>query len=254
MVSYLTVPTPERRPYKGGLLSVANVVDVTDGHFAQGVQFIPENSAMPQPAPGLCWTTLDPAPTGDKEFDGIAPENTAEVFALYSGVLCFAGPDNDFDARAEAQLNSAETYGIEQMLATMLNALPVLGAAAEIVEAVGRAEQWLGSNYQGLGIIHMDRFATTVASSAQILSRTGEYPIETFQQTPVANGAGYGDEDGNGTPVEVAHLFATGLVTVWRSAITTIHVIDPETNREMALSERIYAVAIDGGGVRIPLS
>lgn len=251
MVSYLTVDSPTRRPYKGGLLPVANVVDVTDGHFAQGVQFIPENSVMPQPAPGLCWTTLDPAPTGDKTFNGIAEQNVAGVFALYSGVLCFAGPDNDFDTRAESQLTSAETYGIEKIVkATILDTLPVLDAATDLTGAVGRAEQWLGSNYPALGIIHMDRFTATAGHD--LVETKGDYPYQTLQGTPIANGAGYGDTDG--TPAAPTYIYATGLVTVWRSSINTIHVIDPETNREMALSERIYAVALDGGGVRIPLS
>lgn len=253
MASRITVPTPARRPYRGGLMSVAEVLDSTDPHFGQGVQFDQDSCAMPKLAPGDCWATYEEADP-DKVAEGIS-SGTGVSFTLYSAVECFIGPDDDFAERAEAQLLGGESYAVEALLnAEVFTAVTEdLATAANLQAAIGAAEQWLGSNYPGLGIIHADRTQTTNATALGIVERGVDFPLETKQGTPWANSAGLGADDGT-APISPSAIYASGLITVWRGPVHVNRADDLPLNTTLAIAERHYSMAIDCAIARVPIT
>lgn len=237
------VAAPQRRPYQGGLLSVANVIDSADPHIAQGVEYDSLACAMPVPAPGLCWSTITFA-DGTTKDDVSAPVTTQAqmTFALYAAVECFAYAGDDYDQQARDLLTNGETVGVEaafydQYLSKLT---PVTAPSANVVSAVGLAEQLLGAQYPGLGLIHMNRYVTNLAASAFVVGGG-----LTAQETPVANGAGYVDALTALAVTEQSELFATGQVTIWRSPIQVTKVTEPTLNTTLAIAERIYSLSVD---------
>lgn len=56
----VTVEAPPRKAPRGGLFSVANVIDGNIPHLGAGVQYMARGCAFPQLAPGLCWAAINP--------------------------------------------------------------------------------------------------------------------------------------------------------------------------------------------------
>lgn len=244
--SFLTVETPTRTAPLGGLMAVANVIDSSDPHLAQGLTFVPDACDLPLLTPGSCWVTENPVPT-EKTFEGIGDPVTSPVtFVLHAGVECFVGPDQDFDRRARQVLDFGESIVVEAILRTnLLDPAASIGTEANIQSAVARAEQYLSANYPALGLIHADRRQTSLGIAAQSLLRVGSR-IETGQGVPVANGGGYGSLTGAAT-ADPEFIFATGQVNIWRTEVVQTDTVDWTHNTALALVERQYAITIDCG-------
>lgn len=255
MASALTVPVPLRRAPLGGLLSVANVIDTDDPHILQGVQYVPEGCEFPLLTPGSCWATVNPPDVPDPEdpegpdisatektFDGIPPAPTPTSFVLHAAVECYTGPDNDFLQRADRILSLGESFAIEQVLFSILNVPAAIGPETGLPAAIARVEQWLGANYPGLGLLHLDRRQASLAGSNWSIQRSGS-TLATVQGLPVVNGSGYGTDTGAvRTP---STIFGSGQVNIWRGPTSRNQTINPAFNTELALVERAYAFTID---------
>lgn len=251
----LLVPGPQRRPYVGGLLAVANVVDITDPHAAMGVQYDFNQCAMPVPAPGLCWSSVDPGGTKDNV---IAPgvQDAPITGAIYAAAQCYAYDtrqgEADYEAQARDLLMGGESFAMERVFFDQYldgaTSFPAIDAS--LVGAIGTAEQVLGARYPGGGIIHMNRYLANQAASEYLLLPTGT----TVQGTEVANGAGYianADESSLPTGTELTTIYATGLVTIWRGPIEVHVVTEPTTNTTLAIAERTFSMAVDCYGTAI---
>lgn len=241
--SFLDVATPSRTPARGGLLRVANVIDTSDAHILQGLQYSPDPCDLPLLTPGSCWVTENPVET-NKTFEGIGdPVTSPLTFVLHAAVECFIGPDSDFDERARRVLDFGESVVIERVLHdALLDAETAIGTEGSLNAAAARAEQWLGANYPGLGLLHMDRRAAALLGNTEI---SPAFVLTTKQGTPIANGAGYGPADGAGA--DPFDIFATGQVNIWRSGITSTESNDLPMNTAVALVERAYAITVDCG-------
>ena len=142
----LLVPGPQRRPYVGGLLAVANVVDITDPHAAMGVQYDFNQCAMPLPAPGLCWSSVDPGGTKDNV---IAPgvQDAPITGAIYAAAQCYAYDtrqgEADYEAQARDLLMGGESFAMERVFFDQYldgaTSFPAIDAS--LVGAIGTAEQ-----------------------------------------------------------------------------------------------------------------
>lgn len=253
MASLLTVPTPTRQAPRGGLLSVANVIDTADGHILQGATYVPESCDFPALTPGSCWATLNPVDENDdpileKSFSAIGdPVTTTVSFLLHAGVECFVGPDEDFMDRANRILEFGESVALEQIvLQQLLSPASSLATETSLVNGIARAEQWLSRNYPGLGLIHMDRRQASLAMQNGSLARVKDDPnfrVETGQGVPVANGGGYGSLDGSAADPQF--IYATGQVNLFRGPLTRTEAVQWTQNTQVALVERPYAVTID---------
>lgn len=244
MVNYNFVATPERKSPRGGLLAVANVVDDSTGRTGMGVQYIEAGCSLPVVAPGLCWAVLEPPQVevepgvfADAPKLGSGIESAQfDPFALYAAVECFAGPGEDFEDRARALLEGGEGQALEAIFhSEVLDAAPagtVVGAGA--LGAVASAEQDAGS-YPALATLHMSR-RVAVDVEGYLEVDTDTWALHTKQGTPVANGAGYPDDQ---------TIWATGQVTIWRGPIVVNRAVDPTSNRVIAVAERTYAIGYD---------
>ncbi len=233
MAVQVPVLAPARQKRLGGIRSVASWVTNTRIGAAEGVVYVSDGCTFPVEAIGLCYTqngTATPK-TGESidSFNGIA-----EPFALYGGVECFIGPDNDFAERARNVLIQGEDRVIEKRLETWaLGGTAVV--ATDIVGAIAAVEQEADEDYLGRPIILMSRGDAVRAAAAMAI----EYGIDGVPYTV------------NGTPVVASAsvtsgtLFAVGAVTILRSEINDIDTINHTLNTEWAVAEAVYAILVD---------
>lgn len=230
----VTIAPPERKPRKGGIKSVVGEFSSTP-HLAvaEALQWVSAGCEFPKLAPGLCYAP-DPV-TGNKTFNGI-DVGSGPIFALYQGVRCYLGNNTDYDARSRALLEEGEARGVEEALWEWATTQAVPEATATLVDAIAKADETADTLYLGQPVLLMSRRVAVWARAAKAL---------------------FGDEESgrlwtaNGTPVIATgaasdtQLFVLGWPTVYASDFVTVRTPDPTVNLEMALSERVYGIAVD---------
>lgn len=230
------VSPPQRQPRKGGIKSVIGEFTTTERLGAgAGIEWISQGCDLPKAAPGLCFV---PNPvTGDKEFGGI-DRGAGPIFGLYAGIECFLGPNSDYDQRARDLLSEGEGRGVEEVLwewaaATGGAALP----ATSLVDAIAQAEESADSYYVGGPVMIMSRRVAVWARSVGALfgGTAWDGDLWTANGTPVIATAAASD----------SQLSIMGWPTVYTSDMTVINAVDQTHNKEMAIAERIYAIAVD---------
>jgi hypothetical protein len=133
----------------------------------------------------------------------------------------------------------------------LFQAATSLGTAACVTEAVEMLEQALADNGVIGGIIHARPGMSAHMAQAHQTERVGRL-YTTYLGTPVVFGQGY---DGTGpagqaTSTNDEYMYASGRVLIWQSEVYVPSVretFNRSTNQQMALAERIYAVAIECG-------
>lgn len=233
MAVQVPVAAPVRNPRLGGLRAAATWVSNARIGAAESVVYVSDGCTLPQPAIGLCYGE---AVVDEKEgvgltlFDGIG-----EPFALYGGVECFLGPDNDFPERARRILEDGEDRAVEDRLATWAVGGTDVGPETDIVEQIALLEQDADANYLGRPIILMSRADAVRASAAVAIM----YGIDGLPYTV------------NGTPVvasgmiESGTMAIVGAVTVLRTEVNDINAIDYRFNKDFAVAERVYTILVD---------
>jgi hypothetical protein len=247
MANPIYVPTPSSEPYVGGLFGAATIVDGNERAAAMGAQFEAVPCTFPNPAPGSCWKNIGTTTVASTK-STTAPGFGATIlnFPLYAGVQCFLNANSDYDQKAQELLLAGEAVAVEKVFYQWLvdNAGTAVAAPASggVVSAFGVAESLLGGQLPTLGVIHANRYITNLARSAHLVTLGTDEPLLTIQGTPVANGGGY-------TPNPAApvadRIFATGAITIYRGDIQVTRATDQTHNREMAIAERGYAIAIN---------
>jgi hypothetical protein len=230
------VPTPTRPPRKGGLKAIVGDFIVTQRlGAAANIQYLSEGCAFPSVAPGLCWGTVQ---TGDKDASGIAVENgITSIFGQYAGVECFieVNSEREYAERAEALLNRGEHSELEAVLAGWAGA-GVAGGTGNFEFAVAAADQYADQKYAGLPIIMMNRGVADIMAATRVID--GDFKTGLMYTA-------------NGTPILASwvvpadKIFVIGWPTVYVSPTVTTTAKDLTTNVEMAIAERLYAVAVD---------
>jgi hypothetical protein len=230
---------PARKARKGGLLNVIGGVTSLDRlGVASTVEWTEEacNPAM-EIAPGLCWGTVSAT---TKEYADITTGESLPVFAGYYGVECFLGGD-DYDARARRGLEATEGRFIEKQLYDLALEPAVAAPFADAVTVVAALDGYADANYIGQPIIHASRAGAVIAGASQAIypdqPRDGD--LFTANGTPVVASSEYG------SLVGLPGAWATGWITVYGGPVVVTRTYDLLHNREMAVAERIYAIAID---------
>ena len=149
-----------------------------------------------------------------------------------------AGPDADFDRRARKLLDEGEARGVEEVLWEWANTTagaPI--AATSIVNAVGQADEFADSYYVGEPVLMMSRLNAVRARAEGALfgGNAWDGTLWTANGTPAIASAAASD----------ASIFVMGWPTVYRSDETVTRVVDPRQNLDMAIAERVYAIAVD---------
>lgn len=243
-VAPVAVDAPRVSPALGGLLPVADIVDVSDPHVAFGIEyqsFLCDDGGFT----AGCVDAPDGVPVDAvKEFTGshIVP---GVPVVLYAGVECdlFGSP---YTQQAQDRLAGSE----DRLVAEAFYRHAAWGAwsdgeapvyireeitADNIVDAVGHLEQYAAEHYAGQPVLHMNRYTATLAIAADVVAGSLDGTLMTVQGTPVANSAGYPD----------GVIFITGAVHLWRTSVDTYAAPNLGENTDLALAERTYVLSTD---------
>lgn len=236
----IRVEPPTVRPYLGGLLSVAEVTDVSDPHAGMGVEFYTYLCSMGGIAPGMCdvpaGVQVDPV----KRFES-GELVTAEPFAVYAGIQCdlFDAP---YTEQTQTKLAGTEEYAVSRAFFQMLfqgdnDPAPVQLAAdlTDIPDSIGELEQYAAVVYAGMPILHMNRRTAANAIADRAAFQNIDGTLMTGQGTPIANAPGYPD----------GLIFVTGAVHGWRTPVRTYEVPDTTENSHYSLAERIWSIGTE---------
>lgn len=232
----ITVEAPHREPRRGGIKAITGeFTPLPRLGAAANIQYLSDGCEWPSVAPGLCWGNVT---TGTKTLGGIDVETgIASVFGQYAGVECYLGEGNnaEYAARAERQLRATEEHEIEAVLIGWAEAGTVSGTATTVAEAIAKAEEYADQKYVGAPVLIMSRFMAVLGAAEGVLKGDGKGEIWTI----------------NGTPVITSWVSAEnkitgiGWPTVYASEVVTNTAYNQTQNREMAIAERIYALAVD---------
>lgn len=177
----------------------------------------------------------------DKE--GSSPTQFTQAvgpFALYAGVTCWLGGDQDgsYESQAVAKLDLLEERGIEAKLfdwaATQAGSPASSGS---LIEAIAQVENAADKEYAGQPLIIMSRYAAQMAFQEGALDRENGQLVT-----------------GNGNPVLAVHqedadenvaVYAVGWPRVFASPVRAHRAPDLRANRDLAIAERVYAIAVD---------
>lgn len=237
------VLAPQPRGLRYGLFTVANgPLTLPDKGRGGGIKYDPESCGHAHTYPVEC---PGESPALDKIFDEFPDTIVAEPFVVYGSLQCGSAgrTQAELAAAARRNLTSGEQSQAEAELAVLLDAGSVgLGAAVDVVDAVSRLEQWLygidSADYGHVGYLHASPEVAAYAAEASLIVDQG-----AMKRTPFGSlwsiGGGYPE----GT------LYASGQVTVWRSADIFVpdldQTLDRSTNQYYVVAEREYAVSFD---------
>lgn len=197
---------------------------------------------------------------GTVAFSKVATEDIplayGDPFVLYHLFKC-SPVGTDVAARAREAFATAEGFGIERLAARYFanhaDAVDITpgGTAMHPVDAVALLEQYAGSNYGGVPVLHTPKGVTTLLGSYNAVSRQGQR-LETLQGSRVAAGAGYdllgAPGSGDVAAAGQAWVYVTGGVTVRRGAqidVGPVMPLSPALNLATALVERPSVVATE---------
>lgn len=244
-------------PY--GLLSAATVLDA-QGHELLGIEWEPISCAAALTT-DFCSDDDEFDPTKTFDRSGRA---TASPVTVYYGRDC--GPiGQSFDEAAayvRAGLAIGEPAALEGWFQTnvlSVNAEDLTPAAGAMspAQALGVLEAYLGTNYGGVGVVHIPVGLAAVFGAAGTLLDKGARR-ETWAGNLVALGAGYGVNVGpvtsSGDPAEAGDdafwVYITGPVVVRREAVDVAargdrDVVDVVLNDRTMLAERTSVISYE---------
>lgn len=235
---YVVIEPPDVEPRPFGLFSVARDLQVTDDegvtddvHWQYGgVEYEPI-ACYPAGFYPLGINAAGGA-GGSKTLQNAALHVKSIPFAIYAGVQCGSiGHVQDFHRqRALRVLDLSAQFAAEDALwngagggTPKLNdasTTTVVGTATELTSALGQLEDWLGTHYNGRGVIHATRRVGILAGAKQLVRNNDLDPgkLSTPVGTPYSFGAGY-DGTGPGAAAPASGsvwIYATGALWIRR--------------------------------------
>ncbi len=229
------VDPPRRSPRRGGIRSVAEFRDAGNRLGLGGiVEFTSPGCQVAVGDAVLCYPSGQD-PQADKTRAGISTlEGIGPAFGAYAGVECWLGGD-DYESAARRLLEQGEDRAVEEALNTWLATATAAGSATTVSGAVAALDDEADREYVGLPIIVMNRGDAVLA---------------------FADGSIEGDRDGNlwtanGSPVLASGqitadtVYAIGGLTVLTGPVGVYRTQNLPLNREFAIAERAYALAVD---------
>jgi hypothetical protein len=142
---WIDLPDPE--PLRGGVLSVARVIDAPDPHALMGVQAQTDACAEIE-----MWTQwCDMTPATEKTFEGAKEVVVGDPFALYVGVACDLQRIDEAQERARRRFGFAESRSLDAALYPTLETLAddLATATLGVAQGIGAAEAYAATFYGG---------------------------------------------------------------------------------------------------------
>lgn len=260
----------------GGLLGAATVLPL-QARGEAGVQYPPDSCDPAQVTAAPCIGGDDPTDPFPEILADPGPGDPQIVslpFNVWGAAQCAAvgGSWDSQVARARRNLEQGEGRAVEDQLwsaglgyAANLSgaAVPViLPAAADLTEAVGVAEEYLGQHYGFTGMLHAGK---RVAAYAGLLASPDR--SRPLLRAPAGSvwvfGGGYYPHDappaGAAGPAADAWLYATGWITAYRSDIWTLPPdqgagFDRASNIQTAFAGRTYVLTWQCVTAAVPIT
>lgn len=254
------VEAPPVTPSPFGLFSAATVQDTSGTEDSRwihsGITWEPAHCGPAHVTLGACLAAGEEKETDD----GIDAVEGASftVYHLHScklpGNAWDRGDQLAADALRLGEQRAAERVLMERMAVAAASdgGIVLTSSPLHVVDAVAQLERYLGANYGGVGVIHMDPQVATLAESYNLLQTTGTRKQTRAATTSVAVGGGYGaglipqeDPEVQDAPDSgVSWIYATGQVLVRRAAPEVVKSAagSLQTNTYVALAERSYVV------------
>ena len=231
------VPAPVRKPRSGGIKDVVGEFVQQDRLVvAQGIAWEDSGCGLPSGTRAGCYDdVVDPEDKVGSEVGQY--QSIGEPFALYKGVECWLGGDNEGDTytqQAAAALEAGEDRRIEEKLVDWAGAATANGTFDSLTDAIGGAEQAADLAYIGQPVIILNRADADRAYAAGVLSREGG-KLVTANGSPVLS-----------TSMQSAgDVAAVGAVAVYASKVVSVHAQQLSQNVDMAIAERVYDIGVD---------
>lgn len=245
----IQVEAPTRAPLPYGLFSVLSPTTPTDPHWQLGAEWQPLECG---PLRGIGDPSCQPGQTVGlpKVFDIGLLDANATAFTVYGEKECdpIGSSFAEIQDLASQRLLGGEQQAVERIVWTgevgntpsfdKSDAVQI-GTAADPVHALALAEQFLGEQSAGQGVIHMPRLIATLLGT-QYLTGSGSV-LRTTLGTPVVAGGGYPND---------GRIFTTGQMFGFRSEVFYStnrpgDLLDRRTNDAYAVAERTYLVGFD---------
>jgi hypothetical protein len=152
-------------------------------------------------------------------------------------VECYLGEGNDteYSARAERQLRASEEHEVEAALIGWAEAGTASGNATKVATAVALADEYADQKYIGRPVLIMSRFMAVIGDAEGVLKSDGDGNITTINGSPVVSRWVAAENK----------ISVIGWPTVYASEVVVNAAYNQTQNREMAIAERIYAIAVD---------
>lgn len=243
------VTGPPLVPYPNGLFSVVAATTPPVPHWTPGVWW---QSVACGSQVGVTYAPCqvdDPVPA--KSVNVACDINTAQLaFTVYARSADSMGgrPVAERFAAARDTLLAGEQFAVESALwEALMDATPTAFAVVptDPVTAIAIAEHLIAAQYGGTAVLHMDRFAATLAND---VLRPDGARLRTLLGASVVAGGGYGETI---AAVE-GSVIATGGLVVFRSEINDLgETYDQATNSVSAVVERSYVIGWDCTAQRV---
>jgi len=238
------VQAPARQPRAGGIRSVVpDFIPEARLTIAQGAQggiaYEDATCAKPSRTRAGCFDETDnDALDDDKESTGVGQYTSIleAPFALYKGVECFIGGDDEdqtFEEAARRGLEGWEDREVEAELWAWALGASTSGTAANISLAIGAAEKYADANYIGRPVLIMSR---GLAAKADLSLKDGT--LWTINGNPVIS-TGVVDDADDTTVV------AIGMPAVYAGEARAYPTMERSKNIARAIAERVYDIAVD---------
>lgn len=242
--SYVDVAPPP--VLGGGVLAVANVVDVGDPHQLMGAQY--ETDACAEAQEWVEWCTN--SPLAEKILDADPDLVVGDPFAVYAGVECDFQVTAEARIRAERRLAYAEGRQVDQHVIALLDATLIdLGGPYPIEFGIGVMEGYAASVYGGVPTLLIPRLFVPCACDGAIHTNL-DGSLATCQGAKVANVSGTVEATGPGDAPVTGNAYVTGQITLLRSEVLSLSVPQQPLAGGLvapprALAERLYVPLIE---------
>lgn len=262
MVTPRTITAPVAQKRRGGILSVATVVD--NMNWLDPIGLYETHNCQAQTIGTATWPCPTPDPEPDDKTFAEGPAWVSGVrFAGYDGFICkgigydIAGSESMAGA---AYLLDEDRYIEEGLLAQRLSVSgsadwpdPVLiEGVYEVREALAYLEAFAAANYRSVPTIHMSYGAASLLND-RVQWEGSMY--RTRLGSKISVGAGYDQPsigvDTDGDPVvleldaETQYMWVTGEVFIARGELNVHTDMNRSTNEVVTLAERPYVVSVE---------
>lgn len=229
----IPIEAPARTPRLGGIRTVVPEFQAASRLGLGGeLEFVSYGCGFPVDDIVLCYpsgTQDEKTRTGVDTLNGIV-----SPFGLYAGVECYL-EGLDYLELAREHLELGEDRGVEKRINDYFVSLTGV-AATSFIDAVAKAEQKADDEYLGRPVLWMNRGDAVRARAVKAIeSDKGTGNLYSANGTPIVASA----------KITANSVAVTGAVSVHATTIEVNQSPMVTVNRQLAIAERIYAVALD---------